>query len=107
MDVNIENIPVSLGNGENVYVSLRWFRSASRYNKGGTIHKWMHQMRLIFGRVKHKLQAPFLNKEVRIIYEKFDVPFSCQQKSPANHWFAGLNLRGGGETRTRVQTFSP
>jgi hypothetical protein len=78
MDVNIANIPVSLGNGENVYVSLRWFRGASRYNNGGTIHKGMHQMRLIFGRVKQKRQAPFLNKKDRIIYEKFDFPVSYQ-----------------------------
>jgi hypothetical protein len=62
MNVNIANIPVSLGNGENVYVSLRWFRGASRYNNGGTIHKGMHQMRLIFGRVKHKGQAPFFEQ---------------------------------------------
>jgi hypothetical protein len=46
---------------------LRWFRGASRYNNGGTIHKGMHQMRLIFGRVKQKRQAPFLNKKDRII----------------------------------------
>ena len=62
MDVNIANIPVSLGNGENVYVSLRWFRGASRYNNGGTIHKGVHQMRLILGRVKHKRQVPFFEQ---------------------------------------------
>jgi hypothetical protein len=55
----------------------------------------MHQMRLIFGRVKQKRQAPFLNKQDRIIYEKFDFPFSYQQKSPAIIDLQGLKFRGG------------
>ena len=63
MNVNIANIPVSLGKGTEVYVSLRWFRGASRYNNGGTNHKGKHQMRLILGRVKQR-------QELLLIEEK-------------------------------------
>jgi hypothetical protein len=63
MNVNIANIPVSLGDGKKTYVSLRWFRGASRYNNGGTNHKRKHQMRLILGRVKQ-------GQELLLIEEK-------------------------------------
>jgi|GEM_PF-3323325 hypothetical protein len=66
MNVNIANILVSLGNGKETYVSLRWFRGASRYNNGGTNHKGKHQMRLILGRVKQSCYL--LKKGVNVIY---------------------------------------
>lgn len=62
MNVNIANIPVSLRNGEATYVSLRWFRGASRYNNGGTNHKGKHLMRLLLGRAKQR-QELILDQE--------------------------------------------
>jgi hypothetical protein len=54
MNVNLTNILVSLGDGEKTYVSLRWFRGASRYNNGGTNHQGKHKLRLLLGRIKEK-----------------------------------------------------
>jgi hypothetical protein len=54
MNVNNANIPVSLGDGKETYVNLRWFRGASRYNNGGTNHNGNHRMRLLFGRIKER-----------------------------------------------------
>lgn len=62
MNVNIENIPVSVGNRENTYVSLRWLRGAGRYNNGGTNHKGRYFMRLVFGRIKQKRESPFFEE---------------------------------------------
>jgi hypothetical protein len=62
MNVNIANIPVSFGNGENTYVTLRWFRGASRYNNGGTNHKGRYLMRLVLGRVKQKPELLFFKE---------------------------------------------
>jgi len=54
MNVNIANIPISLDNGKVVYRSLRWFRGASRYNNGGTIHGGKYRFRLLIGRAKQR-----------------------------------------------------
>jgi hypothetical protein len=49
MDIHKKNITVRIS-GENVLVSLKWYRGANRYNNGPTRYKNKYRLRLILSR---------------------------------------------------------
>jgi hypothetical protein len=51
MDVYRNNIKINLGD-EDIWVSLKWFRGASRYNNGCTLYGKKYHLRWIMGRAK-------------------------------------------------------
>jgi len=56
MKVHALNIAIQINN-EKKLVSLSWFRGASRYNNGGTVHNGKYRLRLVFGRIKDKCKG--------------------------------------------------
>jgi hypothetical protein len=53
MDIHRENIKVTMAD-EDVWVSLKWFRGASRYNNGCTRYGRKYYLRLVIGWAKIK-----------------------------------------------------
>ena len=63
MDIKRQNISVIYLNDENILVSLKWLRGASRYNNGATIYGRKYLLRLLLGRVKQKKDfEPFIER---------------------------------------------
>jgi len=53
MDINRKNIRIDLGEGE-IFVDLKWYRGASRYNNGCTTYGRRYLLRLVLGRLKER-----------------------------------------------------
>jgi hypothetical protein len=55
LNVKIKNIEIDIGGGP-IFVNLRWFRAASRYNNGGNhngkLLKDKYPLKIIIGRLK-------------------------------------------------------
>ncbi|SIT30214.1 hypothetical protein SAMN05421788_109163 [Filimonas lacunae] len=54
MDIHKDDIRFRLM-GEEVMVSLKWMRGASRYNNGATRYGRKYHLRLVLGREKERL----------------------------------------------------
>jgi hypothetical protein len=51
MDIYRNNIKINIGD-EDIWVNLKWFRGASRYNNGCTLYGKKYHLRWIMGRAK-------------------------------------------------------
>ena len=54
MNIHEDNIPVKYLNDEEVLVSLKWLRGASRYNNGATMYGKKYSLRLFLTRAQDK-----------------------------------------------------
>jgi hypothetical protein len=52
MNINTNNIRTDFINNEKQFVSLKWYRGASRYNNGATIYGNKYLFRQLIGRAK-------------------------------------------------------
>lgn len=64
MDIYRENIKVMI-TGEEVLVSLKWYRGASRYNNGCTRYGRKYHLRLAIGRAKEYAKR---GKRIRTVH---------------------------------------
>ncbi len=49
MDINKSDIQIIVADGQRAFVSVKWYRGASRYNNGATKYGRKYQCRVIMG----------------------------------------------------------
>ena len=62
MAVKKLDILITIKEGEQTYVNLKWLRGASRYNNGGTLYKGKYQFRFLIGSAKQVVALKSLSK---------------------------------------------
>ena len=61
MDVKKKNITISLIQGDQTLVSLKWLRGSNRYNNGSTRYNGKYKFRYLIGRAKQNQITMYFN----------------------------------------------